>query len=148
MNFKKEILVPFRKILVPFRNTKDCHWQICSLNLTWTVLWEYNVLTLMVLWQITCLVCKWAWVQIQGVVCLLLFHDDILGSWEPRFKSGFHNSFWDYVVPDRIPWLWNYVNEIWERVLANSFSGIHKSKIICSAVSGGEPWVQISSRFF
>jgi hypothetical protein len=24
------------------------------------------------------------------------------------------------------------MNEIWERVLANSFSGIHKSKIICS----------------
>jgi hypothetical protein len=40
MNFKKEILFPFRKILVPFRTTKDCHscwslllvWQICSLN--------------------------------------------------------------------------------------------------------------------
>jgi hypothetical protein len=40
MNFKKEILVPFRKILVPFRTIKDCHscrslflvWQICSLN--------------------------------------------------------------------------------------------------------------------
>ena len=40
MNFKKEILVPFRKLLVPFRTTKDCHscrslllvWQICSLN--------------------------------------------------------------------------------------------------------------------
>jgi hypothetical protein len=40
MNFKKEILVPFRKILVPYRTTKDCHscrslllvWQICSLN--------------------------------------------------------------------------------------------------------------------
>jgi hypothetical protein len=40
MNFKKEILVPFRKILVPFRTTKDCHscrlfllvWQICSVN--------------------------------------------------------------------------------------------------------------------
>jgi hypothetical protein len=39
MNFKKEILVPYRKILVPFRTTKDCHscrslllvWQICSL---------------------------------------------------------------------------------------------------------------------
>jgi len=31
------------------------------------------------------------------------------------------------------------MNGIWERVLANSFSGIHKSKIICSAldVSGG-----------
>jgi hypothetical protein len=40
MNFKKEILVPFRKILVPFRTTKDWHscrslllvWQTCSLN--------------------------------------------------------------------------------------------------------------------
>jgi hypothetical protein len=26
------------------------------------------------------------------------------------------------------------MNEIWERVLANSFLGIHKSKIICRAV--------------
>ncbi len=25
--------------------------------------------------------------------------------WEPRFKSDFHNSFWDYVVPDRKPWM-------------------------------------------
>jgi hypothetical protein len=40
MNFKKEILVPFREMLVPFRTTEDCHscrslllvWQICSLN--------------------------------------------------------------------------------------------------------------------
>jgi hypothetical protein len=38
--FKKEILVPFRKIILPFRTTKDFHscrslflvWQICSLN--------------------------------------------------------------------------------------------------------------------
>jgi hypothetical protein len=28
------------------------------------------------------------------------------------------------------------MNEIWERVLANSFSGIHKSKIICSVEQG------------
>ncbi len=40
MNFKKETLGPFRKLLVPFRTTQDCHscqslllvWQICSLN--------------------------------------------------------------------------------------------------------------------
>jgi hypothetical protein len=40
MNFKKEILVPFREMLVPFRTTEDCHscrslllvWQICFLN--------------------------------------------------------------------------------------------------------------------
>jgi hypothetical protein len=40
MNFKKEMFVPFRKLLVPFRTTKDYHscrslllvWQICSLN--------------------------------------------------------------------------------------------------------------------
>jgi hypothetical protein len=29
------------------------------------------------------------------------------------------------------------MNEIWEQVLANSFSGIHKSKIICSVEAGG-----------
>jgi hypothetical protein len=29
------------------------------------------------------------------------------------------------------------MNDIWERVLANSFSGIHKSKIICSVRVGG-----------
>ena len=28
------------------------------------------------------------------------------------------------------------MNKIWERVLANSFSGIHKSKIICSVGRG------------
>ncbi len=39
--------------------------------------------------------------------------------WEPGFKSGFHNSFWDYVVPDRIPWMtlelykWNVGNKFW-----------------------------------
>ena len=27
----------------------------------------------------------------------------IMTSWEPRFKSGFHNSFWDYVVSYRRP---------------------------------------------
>jgi hypothetical protein len=36
MNFKKEILVAFRKILVPFITTKDRSlllvWQICSLG--------------------------------------------------------------------------------------------------------------------
>jgi hypothetical protein len=39
-NFKKEILDPFRKLLVPFRTIKGCHscrslllvWQIFSLN--------------------------------------------------------------------------------------------------------------------
>jgi hypothetical protein len=39
-------------------------------------------------------------VQIQGVKFF---------SWwlpgEPRFKSGFHNSFWNLVVPDRISWM-------------------------------------------
>jgi hypothetical protein len=40
INFNREILVPFRKISVPFRTTRDCHscrslllvWQICSLS--------------------------------------------------------------------------------------------------------------------
>ena len=69
-----------------------------------------------------------AWVQIQSIYSW--GHP-----WKPRFKSGFHNSFWDYVVrlTEYLEWLWNYINEIWEWVLANSFSGIHKSKLICSA---------------
>ncbi len=63
------------------------------------------------------------------------FHDGILGSQGSnlvfiflfgilKFLTGYH------------AWLWKYINEIWERVLANSFSGIHNSKIICSV--GGE----------
>ncbi len=34
------------------------------------------------------------------VLCLLLFQDDILGS---LGSNLFYNSFWDYIVPDRIP---------------------------------------------
>jgi hypothetical protein len=43
-----------------------------------------------------------AWVHTQGVMFITFswWHP-----WEPRFKSGFHNSIWDYVVPDRIPWM-------------------------------------------
>ncbi len=66
------------------------------------------------------------------VLCLLLFQDDILGSLGSNLV---------FIIPFGImwflteyhEWLWNYINKIWERVLANSFSGTHKSKIICSA---------------
>ncbi len=112
MNFKKEILVPFRKILVPFRTTKDCHscqslflvWQICFLN------WDLDMGRFVEMECIsfdgpvanTCLWCQGACVQIQDVMFITFsrWHP-----WEPRFKSGFHNSFWDYLVPDRIPWV-------------------------------------------
>ncbi len=64
-------------------------------------------------------------------LCLLLFQYDILGSLGSNLV---------FIIPFGImlflteyqEWLWNYINEIWERVLANSFSGIHKSKIVCS----------------
>ncbi len=39
-----------------------------------------------------------AWVQIQ---CIFSWGH----TWKPRFKSGFHNSFWDLVVPGRISWM-------------------------------------------
>jgi hypothetical protein len=48
-------------------------------------------------------------VQIQGVKIFSWWHP-----WEPRLKSGFHNSFWDLVVPDRKSWMtleiykWNF----------------------------------------
>jgi hypothetical protein len=55
MNFKKEIIVQFRKILAPFRSTKDCHsrrsltvyWSgrfVPSTGiLTWTAVWGHYV---------------------------------------------------------------------------------------------------------
>jgi hypothetical protein len=38
-----------------------------------------------------------AWVQLK---CIFSWGHP----WEPRFQSGFYNSFWDLVVPDRISW--------------------------------------------
>ncbi len=121
MNFKKEILVSFRKILVPFRTTKDCHscrslllvWQTCSLN------WDLDMDSFVG----TCdgpvakylLVMEGARVQIQVLVFITFswWHP-----WEPRLKSGFYNSFWDYLVPDRISWM---TLEIYKWNLGTSF---------------------------
>ncbi len=67
--------------------------------------------------------------RIQGVNFFSRWHPC-----EPRFKSGFHNSFWDLVVSDRISWM---ILEIYKWNLGTSFgsfSGIHVSKIICSVV--------------
>jgi len=88
MNFKKEILVLFRKILVLFRTTKDCHscrslllvWQICSLN------WDLKMDSFVRTFCISGLVANYFLLVSRGpefksrVLCLLLFHDDILGS--------------------------------------------------------------------
>jgi hypothetical protein len=112
MNFKKEILVPFRSILVTFRTTKDCHscrslywfgrFVPSTKILAWTSLWVSIVSAVVVQLLNACLWCKGAWVQIQGVIFITFswWHP-----WEPRFKSGFYNSFWDYIVPDRITWM-------------------------------------------
>ncbi len=51
----------------------------------------------------------------------------------------------NYFLTEYHEWLWKYINEIWERVLANSFSGIHKSKIICSERLGGN-WFKKKNR--
>jgi hypothetical protein len=49
----------------------------------------------MVQWQNTSKWCRGAWVQLQFVMFITfsLWHP-----WEPRFKSGFHNSFWVYCI--------------------------------------------------
>jgi hypothetical protein len=137
MNFKKEILIPFRKILVLFRTTQDWHscrslllvWQICSLN--WDLDMDSFVWTLCISFDGP--VAKYLLVM-QGMIFITFswWHP-----WEPRFKSGFYNSFWDYLVPDRISWMtveickWNLGTSFGY----NSFSGIHKSKIICSVLN-------------
>ncbi len=57
---------------------------------------------------------------------LIFFHDDILGS------LGSNQIFIILfeILLEYHEWLWKYIKEIWERVLANSFPGIHNSKII------------------
>jgi hypothetical protein len=112
--FQKRNISSIQDIItvVPFRTTKDCHscrslslvWQICSLN------WDLDMDSFMGLYCNSCdgpvarylLVMQGAWVQIQGV---MLINFSGWHHWEPRFKSGFYNSFWDCVVPDRIPWM-------------------------------------------
>jgi len=75
------------------------------------------------------LVMQEAWVQIRSVFYLILFHEDILGGLGSNlvFIIPFGNTSFLMEYHD---WLWKCINEIQERVLANSFSGIHKSKII------------------
>ncbi len=67
----------------------------------------------------------------SSVLCLLLFHDDILGSLGSNLVFIIPFGIMQFLT-EYHEGLWNYINEISERVLANSFSGIHKSKIICS----------------
>ncbi len=79
-------------------------WQsfvvLSGTNIDYGNLWR---LALMVQWQNTCSWCRGS-EFISRVWSLIFFHDDILGSLY-EFKSGFHNSFWDLVVPDRIWWM-------------------------------------------
>ncbi len=63
----------------------------------------------------------------------IFFRDGIVGS--PGSNRVFIVPFGIIFVQSLTPeWLWKYtrLNEIWERVLANSVKGIHKSKIVCS----------------
>ena len=89
INFKKEILVPFRIMLVPFRTTKDCHscrslflvWHMCTLNWDW-----HGQLCGVILHQLwwssgKILACDAGGPEFKSrLLCLQLFHYDILGS--------------------------------------------------------------------
>ena len=129
MNYKKEILVPFRKILVPFRTTKDCHscwslflvWQICSLN------WDLYINSFVEILSI-CFggplskylqLLQRSWVQILGVNCNIF---SCWHPWETRFKSGFHSSFWDFKC--RI-WKWGMASSFWNHVIQISIRQVH-----------------------
>ena len=123
--FQKEILVPFRKLLVPFRKLlvpfRTTYQGLSFLPVTFTGL--ADLFSQLRSWHVQCTlysfvgtlsisfdgpvakclpVMQGAWVQIQAVM-LITF--SWLHPWKPRFKSGFHNSFWDYLVPDRISWM-------------------------------------------
>ncbi len=56
--------------------------------------------------------------QTQGAWVLILSIFSWGHPWKPRFKSSFHNSFWDLVVPGRISWM---TLEIYKWNLGTSF---------------------------
>ncbi len=76
-------------------------WQSCSLN------WDLDIDSFVGIRYISfdgpvakyLLVMQGARDQIQ---CVVFIPFSWWHPWEPRFKSGFLNSFWDYLVPDRI----------------------------------------------
>jgi hypothetical protein len=102
---KQDIKKSHKSILVPFRTTKDRH-SCRSLFIGLADLFSQN----WVLDTNSCdgpvtknlLLMQGPWVQIQDLKFIIFswWHP-----WEPRFKSGFHNSFWDVEVPDRISWM-------------------------------------------
>ena len=69
--------------------------------------------------------------RIQGVKFIIFSGGDILRSLCSNLVFIFPFGIMKFLT-EYLEWLWNYMTEIWVRVLANSFSGIHKSKIICS----------------
>ncbi len=56
--------------------------------------------------------------QMQGAWVLIQYTFSWGHPWAPRFKSCFHNSFWNLVVPDRISWM---TLEIYKWNLGTSF---------------------------
>ncbi len=94
--------VTFTGLADLFPQLESWHEQLCG---------DYLYLTLIVQWQNTCISCRGYWVQILGVNFTIFSWWHLWGPW---FKSGFHNSFWDYLVPDRISWMtleiykWNW----------------------------------------
>jgi hypothetical protein len=93
MNSKKEILVPFRKILVLFRTTKDCHscrslFLVCHMcTLSWDLDMNTEQLCVDILQQLGWSSGKTLACDAGGgaefksrLLCLQLFHYDILGS--------------------------------------------------------------------
>jgi hypothetical protein len=80
--------------------------------LTWTALWGHYVSSFDNPVAKYLLPMQGSRVQIKGVKFIILswWHP-----WGPRFKSGFHNSFWDYVfLTEYHEWIWKYINEIWK----------------------------------
>ncbi len=123
--FQKRNISSSQENIVPFRTTKNCHscrslWlvgQICSLS--WDLEMNSFVSTLCIIFDGPVakymFVMQEAWVQIQGV---LFVNFSWWHPWEPWFKSGLHNSLWDYLVLGRISWM---TSEICKWNLGTSF---------------------------
>jgi hypothetical protein len=120
-NSHKSILVQLKSTMTVILVGHLLVWQICSPN--WDLLINSFVERL----------CNWPagpmskYLQLmQGSWVRILYDNfDIFScwhSWETRYKSGFHSSFWDFICGI---WNWGVASSFWNHVIQISIRHVH-----------------------
>ncbi len=110
-----------KSILVPFKTTKDCH--SCRFGrfvpstgvFTWTALWGFYVSGFDGPMSKNLLLMQ----GVPGWKCIIF---SCWHPWETRFKSGFHNFFWDFICGI---WNWGMASSFWNHGIQISIRQVH-----------------------